>query len=402
MNEILLDKAERSRRNYLIRATAPGNRTLNKRTGRNSRSIIHRLGYNTITATYSQSSDISGLSGSSLNRSFSKKRRDENFDLLKKCEEIQAKFRKADPEFMQSLREIELLREIAVNKQGSKKRVPRSSFERGNSLHFFRQRTKGKVRDKCTALHRCLGTQKSFATLTFIDEISDSVAVKLLNKFLTALREKFGRINYIYVAERQETGRIHFHLIVNKFLPVREINALWTLQQYNEGLKVAGISIEQVRQWIEIDRENPKKKSELQKVFNPFDVKKIYHINGLSYYFTKYITKGNNREGFGCAVWHCSRVVSRLFTKTIVSRSTFAAAASMVNSFVDKKTGEVSKNKGKHEKFYSLFYIENKPYFLPDMERLEFINWALTEGIQISDILYYDEDGKPIVDISKN
>lgn len=399
MSEILLDKLERNRRNYVAKATAAGNRTLNKRVGRNERSIIHRLGYNTITATYSQSSDISGFSGSSLNRSLSQKRRDENFAILKKREESEAKFRQADYEYLESLREINNLRAIAADKSRFKRKIPKASFERGDSLHFFSQRSKGKVRDKCTALHRCLGTQKSFATLTFINDITDARAIRVLNKFLTALRDRYGRIHYIYVAERQlqNTNRIHFHLIINKFLPVREINALWTLQQYNEGIEFEGISKEQITDWIEYDRENPGKKSELQKRLNPFDVKKIKGIHGLSYYLTKYITKGNNKGGFGCAVWHCSRVVSRLFTKTIVSRSTFAAAASLMNGSVNWKTGELRKNPGKHEKFYSLFYIENKPYFLPDMRSLEFINFVLTEGMNLANMLYYDDTGKPII-----
>ena len=399
MSVILIDQAERSRRNYVTKATAAGNRTLNKRTQRNERSIIHRLGYNTITATYSQSSDISGLSGSSLNRSFSKQKRDENFAILKEREEIQARYRKADYEFLQSLREIESLREAATRKRGSKKQVPETSYKRGDSLHFFSQRSKGKVRDKCTALHRCLGKQKTFATLTFIGDVSDTVGVKLLNKFLTALRDRYGRIHYIYIAERQlqTTNRIHFHLIINKFLPVREINALWVLQQYNEGIQFEGISKAQVEEWIRTDRENPDRKSELQKHLNPFDVEKIRGIHGLSYYLTKYITKGNNSGGFGCAVWHCSRVVSRLFTKTVVSRSTFAAASSYVNSNLDKKTGELRKNPGKHEKYYSLFYIENKPYFLPDMQKLEFINFAMTEGATLQNMLYYDDTGQPII-----
>lgn len=318
-------------------------------------------------------------------------------------EEIEKKICGTDPEYRRSKDEILSLREAIARQPKHKRKLSSLEDRRGKLLHFFSQRTKGKVRDKCTALHRCLGKDKSFATLTFIEHISDARAVKLLNKFLTALRERFERLNYIYVIERQpDSGRPHFHLIVNKFLPVRQINALWTLQQYNEGLSVEGISRGQVEEMITYDREHPDEKSELQKVLNPFDVKKIRNINGLSYYLTKYITKGNNSGGFGCAVWHCSRVVSRLFTKTIVSRSTFAAAGSYINSRLDKKTGELIKNKGKHEKFYSLFYIENRPFFLPDMERLEFVNWALTEGMNVSKILYYDEDGKPDLDLSNN
>ena len=115
-------------------------------------------------------------------------------------------------------------------------------------------------------------------------------------------------------------------------------------------------------------------------VLNSFDVKKIKHIYGLSYYLTKYITKNKN-EGFGCSAWHCSRAVSKIFIKTLVNRSTFAAAASLVNSSLDKKTGEIRKALPKQGKYHCLFYIENKPFFLPEMSELEEINRWIVDGM---------------------
>ena len=81
--------------------------------------------------------------------------------------------------------------------------------------------------------------RKTLCTLTFINDVADTDAVKILNKFFTVLRKEFKDLLYIWVAERQlkTTNRIHFHVIMNIFLPIKKFNALWCLQQYNAGIR---------------------------------------------------------------------------------------------------------------------------------------------------------------------
>jgi hypothetical protein len=230
------------------------------------------------------------------------------------------------------------------------------------------------------------------ATITFLNDVEDRKAVSILNKFLTSLREENDKIKYLWVAERQKNGRIHFHIILNKKMPVRKYNALWVLQQYNAGICKPGIDINQVRSWIKTDEENPDKKSELQKRLNPFDVEKITSMYGLSWYLTKYITK-NNSGAFNCLAWHCSRNVSRLFTKTVVTRSTFSKVGSADNSKIDKKTGEIIPARQISGAFYHLYFIENKYLFLPEMAELETINCWVLDGMLPDRIPMIDDEG---------
>jgi len=388
VNELLIDISERQKRRYIQKASAPGNATLNRRTQRNGRAIHHRLGYNIIAASYSPECEIARLSGSSLNRSYSKLKRDEKRQENERLEAIQKKYRKADYELVQSLEEIDSLRSIIDSKQKYKRKFPIPLFKRGNALHFLSQRSKGKIRDKCIAFHRCLGKQKTFVTLTFINDLTDAVAIRILNKFLTALRSEFSNLHYVRVSERQDNGRIHFHLIINKFLPVVAFNRLWNLQQYNAGLEYPGISkADFMLRYNEsmVRQENGIKHCKtdpdpIMQILNSFDVKKIKHINGLSYYLTKYITKNKNL-GFGCSAWHCSRAVSKIFIKTLVGRSTFQAASSLVNSTLYKSTGEIKKTGPVVGKYHCLFYIENKSYFLPEMSELETVNKWIVDGM---------------------
>lgn len=387
--ELLLD-SERAKRNYINKATAPGNRTLNRRTIPNPKSYITRLGYSTISTSYSTGIEVGRLSGSSLNRIEAKKRKDEREKLYEESQEASQRLGRMRIDLRESESEIRRLREAAFNKHRDKSKLPGSYYKRVQPLRFLSKRSKGKIRDKATALSRCLGSKQTFATLTFINDVADSVAIRILNKFFNSIRKIYGKPQYWYVSERQDNGRIHFHIIINKYLPVRRFNALWVVSQYNSGIECPGITFDQVKSWVKYDEENPLLRSELQKNLNPFDIKKIKHINGLSYYLTKYVTKNKN-QGFGCSAWHCSRGVSKLFTKTVTSRSCFALASSKKNSRTCFKTGKAQKSRPVIAKYYQLFYIDNRPLFLPEMVELETVNAWIIEGMVLDRIPQIDD-----------
>lgn len=363
------------------------NRQLNKHTQPNPRGFVSRMGYNVACTSYTQSIEIGRFSGSSLNRLQAKKRRDELQFLLTQPAQILEKVGTSINDYNEYKSQINDLRNHIAHFKRAARKIPKPHDKRGFTLHLLSPRSKAKLRDKCTAFYRSCGAQKTFCTLTFIQSIDDQTAVSILNKFLTQLRDDYSRFKYIWVAERQENGNIHFHCIFNQRLPVRRYNALWVLQQYNSGLRFENISPAEIRQRYEDDS--------IHEILNPFDIKKIKSVYGLSFYLTKYITK-NRSEGFTCLAWHCSRNVSRLFTKTIVSRSCMQAVASFVNSRLDKSTGEIKKAREVKGAFYQLFYIENKPYFLREMAEIEQINCWVLDGMLPDKIPEIDD-----IDISK-
>jgi hypothetical protein len=112
---------------------------------------------------------------------------------------------------------------------------------------------------------------------------------------------------------------------------------------------------------------------------------------GLSWYLTKYITK-NESGAFNCLAWHCSRNVSRLFTKTIVSRSTFSKIASKDNSRIAPKTGQHVYARQVKGAYYHLFFIENKYLFLPEMAELEQANRWILDGFDVGRLTHHSED----------
>jgi hypothetical protein len=353
------------------RGNAPGSAILNKRVQKPERSFVSRLGYNTACSAYTQSSDIGRFSGSSLNRLYAQKEKLERQRLFEVAEADAKANCKSDIQG-ELAKQNQLLRDAIQDKLRNTKRPTKPLVRHTPGFHVLSPRSKGKIRDKCTAFYRSCGKQKTFATLTFLNQVTDRKAQNILNKFLTQLRDDYKRLKYIWVAERQGNGNIHFHLIINQRLPVSEYNALWVLQQYNAGVTYDGIHIDEIKQ-----RYN---EGTIGKILNPFDIKNVKTIYGLSFYLTKYITK-NTSDGFGCLAWHCSRNVSRLFIKTVVNRSCMRAVSGPINSRVNRKTGEVIQAKMTRGAFHQLYFIENKPYFLKEMVEIEQINAWILDGM---------------------
>ena len=101
-------------------------------------------------------------------------------------------------------------------------------------------------------------------------------------------------------------------------------------------------------------------------------------------YLTKYITKQKKNDPFGCACWHCSRKISRLFTRAAVGPSAFAYMMSLNNAKVDKTTGECFEPTAICEAFYVMVYVNNKEGPLKYLREMEQINkWMLRDNLRV-------------------
>lgn len=151
------------------------------------------------------------------------------------------------------------------------------------------------------------GKELYFWTVTFPKGTSDDMGYKLLNLWLTHLRTKKWLRNYLWVAERQENGTVHFHIAIPHKLSVVHANRImrqslitcaekglipfnkWQCKKYN-GIDIA-------------------KNRKTKRVTN-FAIKK--GSRALANYLTKYVTKNN--QPFKHLAWHNSRGFSSLFT----------------------------------------------------------------------------------------
>src|SRR5688572_23546759 len=89
--------------------------------------------------------------------------------------------------------------------------------EKTEKVRIMSSRTKTKIRKKLFAFAQ-LNKRLTFVTLTFVNEVSDQLAVKVLGKFIDNMKKRSKSFQYLWVAERQEANKtfpdnIHFHMI---------------------------------------------------------------------------------------------------------------------------------------------------------------------------------------------
>lgn len=137
----------------------------------------------------------------------------------------------------------------------------------------------------------------NFITLTLPspqNNISDKeIKNKYLNNFLIQLKKKYGVIDYVWKAETQENGNIHFHITTNQYIEHEKIKNLWNKILYPSGL------IEEY--YKKHNNRNP----------NSTDIHSVKNIQHIQSYLIKYFTKNeNNRRKIDGKIWDCSNTLN--------------------------------------------------------------------------------------------
>lgn len=121
----------------------------------------------------------------------------------------------------------------------------------------------------------------NFITLTLCSKqrhSDNTIKSVLLNQFLTELRTKYNCSNYVWRAESQRNGNVHFHVVTDVFIPWRALRTDWNRIQ--EKLGYVSAFTEKTNKY------DP----------NSTDVHSINAIKNLSAYLAKYCTK--NSKGY--------------------------------------------------------------------------------------------------------
>lgn len=140
--------------------------------------------------------------------------------------------------------------------------------------------------------------QLSFITLTVTDRaglLDGKTAYKnLLSHFLSWLRKTKGVTSYIWKAELQENGQIHYHITCPDFIHYKEIRAKW-----NELQKKAGYLDAYFKEFGHWDP-------------NSTDIHSAKVVKDMAAYLVKEITKTMQNElCLGGKVWDCSEQLSK-------------------------------------------------------------------------------------------
>lgn len=115
-----------------------------------------------------------------------------------------------------------------------------------------------------------------------------------LNHILVVMRQKWGVKNYVWRAEAQRNGNIHFHICTDKYVPWNELRNAW-----NKCVGKLG--------YVERFHEKHGHKTP-----NSTDVHSIHKIKNISAYLAKYCTKNSPHRAIEGKLWGLSNSLSQI------------------------------------------------------------------------------------------
>jgi len=242
----------------------------------------------------------------------------------------------------------------------------------------------------------------AFITLTLpSQQVHDDNEIKrkCLNSFLIEL-QKYEKVkNYVWRAEKQKNGNIHFHIIVDKFIHWntirnrwnRIINKLGYVDQYRENMldfykNGFAVRNELVKAWSETKQRASYKRNLETGFHNPnsTDIHSIKKIHNIQHYFIKYMTKNpgapedetintNDYEQQKGRIWGSSQNLQNIKGAQIV-----------LDNELETELSDIITNtncKFYHSDYFSVFNIN-----FPDLQTVgnarifkEFSNYLVTE-----------------------
>lgn len=122
----------------------------------------------------------------------------------------------------------------------------------------------------------------NFLTLTLpaTQQHSDQeITSRCLKNFLDVCRKNIDLTNYIWRAEAQANGNIHYHIVTDKYIHYNDLRKWW-----NQSLELLGYISAYEKKW---KHRNP----------NSVDVHSVKHVDRLASYLSKYMAK---ERAFSC------------------------------------------------------------------------------------------------------
>lgn len=121
----------------------------------------------------------------------------------------------------------------------------------------------------------------TFITLTLSQKqfhTDKEIKLKILKPFLKSLIRNYNINNYFWRAEKQKNGNIHFHLIADKYIPMKGLNRKW-----NHYLKINGYTTDYFKTH--------------HNHFPPSThITKIENLNCMTKYIIKYCSKNSDKQ----------------------------------------------------------------------------------------------------------
>lgn len=175
-----------------------------------------------------------------------------------------------------------------------------------------------------TAHGKSLNFKISFITLTLSStqiHSDNEIKERLLNHFLIEAKKKWNVRNYLWRAEKQKNGNIHFHILTDKFIHWSELRNVWNRIQnklgyvdryrqemlafHNGGFKVRE---DLLKKWDYKNQLKAYRTGSKQDWNSPnsTDVHSLRFISNTKAYVMKYVTKEEHNQELEGRLWGCN------------------------------------------------------------------------------------------------
>lgn len=196
----------------------------------------------------------------------------------------------------------------------------------------------------------------NFITLTLSapqKNVSDRIIKsRMLEPFIRNMRNVYQLGSYVWRAERQKNGNIHFHITCDTFISYDKIRDAWNYQQSKYHF---------------IDDFRNKNKTEFP---NSTDVHAVHTIKELAAYLTKYMSKAESMQDvIEGKVWDCSKNLK------VKGKPTFEITAADYDWINDMF--EINENAFTQTEFCTIIRLSDKKLtaVIPEYYNTEYNSW---------------------------
>jgi hypothetical protein len=181
-----------------------------------------------------------------------------------------------------------------------------------------------------TAHGRSYKFRIAFITLTLPSHqihTDNEIKDQCLNQLLVELRKRYQVHNYVWRAEKQKNGNIHFHLLVDRFIPWSELRDRWNrivnklgyVDRYRDEMRRFHSEGFQVReklleQWSYKSQVRAYKAGKANDWASPnsTDIHAVHKVRDIKRYVSKYATKDEENGEVTGRMWGCSESLSQI------------------------------------------------------------------------------------------
>jgi len=173
----------------------------------------------------------------------------------------------------------------------------------------------------------------------------NEIKKKCLDPFLLELKKYHGLVNYVWRAERQQNGNIHFHILGDQYIHWKLIRNRWNRICERLGYVSAF------------------QKKYTYRTPNSTDVHSLSKVKNVKSYIAKYVTKKEKGNPIIGRIWGCSQNLSNL-----------KGAQEIIDYEIGEELNIIAKSKdakGYFDKYFSVFSFDPNFLFTKQFPRLQ-------------------------------